>query len=89
MATVECTGCGKEVNTQHISCPDCGTLIGYSGGTPRPTPLTHFPKSSPEANPAYTGRTGSYTSDSELRWGAIINGVIVGVFKPDSSGAVL
>ena len=33
MATVECTGCGHKVSTQSITCSDCGTPIGYSGGT--------------------------------------------------------
>ena len=34
MAKVQCKGCGQEVDTSGIACPNCGTPIGYSGGTP-------------------------------------------------------
>ena len=33
MATIQCSGCDREVNTQSIKCSNCGTPIGYIGGT--------------------------------------------------------
>jgi len=34
MAVTQCIGCGRNVSAQLIICPDCGTPVGYSGGTP-------------------------------------------------------
>lgn len=33
MATSQCIGCGRQVSRQSIACPDCGSPVGYSGGT--------------------------------------------------------
>ena len=33
MAIIQCSGCDSEVNTQSIKCANCGTPIGYIGGT--------------------------------------------------------
>ena len=34
MYEMSCTGCGRRVSNQLIACPDCGTPVGYTGGTP-------------------------------------------------------
>ncbi len=33
MAVANCASCGRQVSAQLIACPDCGTPVGYSGGT--------------------------------------------------------
>ncbi len=36
MTGIQCVGCGNQVSTQLIACPDCKTPIGMVGGTPGP-----------------------------------------------------
>ena len=31
MATTQCKGCGRQINTQLITCSDCGTPVGVTG----------------------------------------------------------
>lgn len=33
MATAQCSGCGRKVSRQIIACSNCGTPVGYTGGT--------------------------------------------------------
>jgi RNA polymerase subunit RPABC4/transcription elongation factor Spt4 len=49
MSSITCKSCGGPVTSQMIACPNCGTLVGYAGGTTveRPAPAV-----APAAGPA-------------------------------------
>jgi hypothetical protein len=49
MNIVSCNKCGSEVDTHLISCPRCGTPIGYKGGT-------HIPRRQATAEEEETSR---------------------------------
>lgn len=98
MATAQCTNCGRDVGTRLIVCPDCGTPVGYQGGTSirkaaaseADAPLSTESTSRPRyQRPSHNLPTPFPDRESKLQWEPVAGAGAIGVIVSGVLGFIL